>query len=58
MCSCNNIEVKIVPTYESAWGIEDRYNIVCIKCNKNKAYRVSEEDAYDIIKDNNYLNIK
>lgn len=52
MCNCESKDVKLINTLESPW--EDMFNIVCANCLKKKLYRVSESEAYNIIKANNY----
>lgn len=52
---CDHNKVKIVPTYETAWSIEDRYHIKCTKCGESIKRFQSSEDIDDILSENNYI---
>lgn len=49
---CTHDNVKIVPTAENSWGIEDTYDVKCLDCGEVILMGMSMEEIEKIVENN------
>lgn len=51
---CNHSNIKIIPTAENSWGIEDTYDVKCKDCGKTVFAGQSRDELLQVLSNKKY----